>query len=82
MGLDHRIFRPVISFSFVLFFSHLFADATEVIALVRGVAELPCDVTTPDPEDPVRLVLWYRSDSSTPIYRYRLTRITIYIPSL
>ncbi|XP_046451494.1 nephrin-like isoform X1 [Daphnia pulex] len=42
--------------------------ATEVIALVRGVAELPCDVTTPDPEDPVRLVLWYRSDSSTPIY--------------
>jgi hypothetical protein len=73
MGLDHRIFRPVISFPFVLF-----SDATEVIALVRGVAELPCDVTTPDPEDPVRLVLWYRSDSSTPIYRYCLiTRITI-----
>ncbi|KAK4008812.1 hypothetical protein OUZ56_013939 [Daphnia magna] len=42
---------------------------TEVVALVRGVAELPCDVTTPDPDDPVRLVLWYRFDSATPIYR-------------
>lgn len=41
---------------------------TEVVALVRGVAELPCDVTTPDPDDPVRLVLWYRFDSATPIY--------------
>ena len=45
------------------------ADTTEVVALARGVAELPCDVSSPDPDDPVRLVLWYRSDSSTPIYR-------------
>ena len=48
-----------------------------VVALVKGVAELPCDVTTAtelagtDADvDPVRLVLWYRIDSSTPIYRY------------
>ena len=49
------------------------AQATEVVALVKGVAELPCDVTTatePATDDPVRLVLWYRIDSSTPIYRY------------
>ena len=70
MDLDHRIYRSFDLFSFVLFF--FIADTTEVVALVRGVAELPCDVTTPDPEDPVRLVLWYRSDSSTPIYRYCL----------
>lgn len=47
----------------------IISDTTEVVALARGVAELPCDVTSTDPDDPVRLVLWYRSDSSTPIYR-------------
>ena len=51
-------------------FSSLVPDLTEVVALAKGVAELPCDVTSPDPTDPVRLVLWYRTDSSsTPIYR-------------
>jgi len=48
----------------------LISDSTvDVSAVVRGVAELPCDLTTADPDDQVRLVLWYRSDSASPIYR-------------
>lgn len=30
---------------------------------------LPCDLTKPDPNDQVVLVLWYREDMGTPIYR-------------
>lgn len=31
---------------------------------------LPCDITSSDPHDQVLLVLWYREDLGTPIYRY------------
>lgn len=51
------------------FFIFSISGVTEVTALAKGVAELPCDVTSPDASDPVRLVLWYRAESSTPIYR-------------
>lgn len=51
------------------FFIFAISGVTEVTALAKGVAELPCDVTSPDASDPVRLVLWYRAESSTPIYR-------------
>ena len=34
-----------------------------------GIAELPCDIKAPIPGDSVYLVLWYRKDSGTPIYR-------------
>lgn len=52
----------------VIFFSY--ADSyIDVAAVARGIAELPCDVTSNNPNDPVRLVLWYRADSATPIYR-------------
>lgn len=63
----HLLFTLDLRNSSSCFFS--LTDMTEVVALVKGVAELPCDVTSPDPDDPVRLVLWYRTDSSTPIYR-------------
>ena len=35
-----------------------------------GIAELPCDIQAPTIGDSVYLVLWYRKDSGTPIYRY------------
>ena len=44
-------------------------SSIDVAAVARGVAELPCDVTSNNPNDPVRLVLWYRAESATPIYR-------------
>ena len=31
---------------------------------------LPCDISTSDANDQVLLVLWYREDLGTPIYRY------------
>ena len=58
-----------------LVFSHFSDSFSDVVAVARSVAELPCDVTPSDPNDPVRLVLWYRADSATPIYRLDVGRI-------
>ena len=49
-------------------------------AVVHRTAELPCDLRPEDPEDQVRLVLWYRGDTGTPIYR--LPSFFIYHPSM
>ena len=40
-----------------------------VMTVEGGIAELPCDIKAPIPGDSVYLVLWYRKDSGTPIYR-------------
>ena len=41
-----------------------------VATVEGGQAELPCDITSgPGARDSVYLVLWYRKDSGTPIYR-------------
>jgi len=38
-------------------------------ALLRGNMQLDCNLTPPDPEDSVSLVLWYKDNSMVPIYR-------------
>lgn len=38
-------------------------------ALIGETVYLPCDVSTQDPNDDVVLVLWYRADKGTPVYR-------------
>ena len=40
-----------------------------VMTVEGGIAELPCDIKAPTVGDSVYLVLWYRKDSGTPIYR-------------
>ena len=41
-----------------------------VATVEGGQAELPCDIPSgPGVRDSVYLVLWYRKDSGTPIYR-------------
>ena len=40
-----------------------------VMTVEGGIAELPCDIKAPIAGDSVYLVLWYRKDSGTPIYR-------------
>ena len=40
-----------------------------VTTVEGGRADLPCDINAPTPGDSVYLVLWYRKDSGTPIYR-------------
>lgn len=47
---------------------------SEVQAVEKGTANLPCDISLPEthnPSDDVILVLWYREDLGRPIYRYR-----------
>lgn len=66
--LTNKIFMFDDSF-FFLSLSHHVDPSVEVISLVKSTAELPCDVTTNDPDDQVRLVLWYKGDGGTPIYR-------------
>ena len=36
--------------------------------VVGGKAALPCNITPPTPDDAVSLILWYKEESTTPIY--------------
>ena len=42
---------------------------TEVASVEGSSAHLPCDISPPDPEERLALVLWYRRDEGEPIYR-------------
>ena len=44
-------------------------DAT-VVTVEGGRADLPCDIEAKSADDSVYLVLWYRKNSGTPIYRF------------
>jgi hypothetical protein len=45
-------------------------ETTQTIyGVVGGKASLPCNITAPTPDDAVSLILWYKEDSTTPIYR-------------
>lgn len=50
------------------FFISVSSNNIEVVAGEQ--VYLPCDISTTDPDDQVALVLWYREDFGTPIYRY------------
>ncbi|XP_075680565.1 uncharacterized protein LOC113789318 isoform X3 [Dermatophagoides pteronyssinus] len=47
-------------------------DDTEIIGTLTGVAggkiALPCNISTSTPKDSVSLILWYKDESTTPIY--------------
>ncbi len=44
--------------------------AIQTVEAVEGLpTELPCDITPPNPEEKLLLVLWYRQDEGEPIYR-------------
>ncbi|CAG0879941.1 unnamed protein product [Cyprideis torosa] len=46
-------------------------DVDEVVQAIQGrVARLPCSLVSPAPNDEVQLVLWYRWDSTKPLYSY------------
>ncbi|CAG9105644.1 unnamed protein product [Plutella xylostella] len=42
---------------------------TQVVAVAGEPAYLPCDIATQEEDDAVLLVLWYKEDLGTPIYR-------------
>lgn len=50
------------------FFSRA-VDTVEVISVVGGRANLPCDLTPPFPSDEPHLILFYKDVYGTPIYR-------------
>lgn len=41
-----------------------------VFGVTGGKVALPCNITPPSHDDAVSLILWYKDDSTTPIYRY------------
>ena len=41
-----------------------------VVTVEGGRADLPCDIEAKSQDDSVYLVLWYRKNSGTPIYRF------------
>ena len=45
-------------------------DTVEVVSVVGGGANLPCDLTPPFPSDEPHLILFYKDVYGTPIYRY------------
>lgn len=40
-----------------------------ISGLLRGQAELKCNLQPPDADDEVSLILWYKDNSMVPIYR-------------
>ena len=52
-------------FKLVYFFS---APEQSVSAVQGSSVELPCNLTAPIRGDKVRLVLWFKNESSLPIY--------------
>ena len=40
-----------------------------IIMIINHQAMLPCNISSGPASDSVYLVLWYRKDSGTPIYR-------------
>jgi hypothetical protein len=53
------------SFCFFFFFS---AVSYSVVAVKDSRTELPCDLTPPEQDDSVYLVLWFKEGSDIPIY--------------
>ena len=51
---------------------------TTVVTVEGGRAEMPCDISAPALGDSVYLVLWYRKDSGTPIYRYSYDLLSVW----
>ena len=50
-----------------------------VVTVEGGRADLPCDIEAKSQDDSVYLVLWYRKNSGTPIYRFVVTFAQILI---
>jgi hypothetical protein len=47
-------------------------ETVEVVSVVGGRTNLPCDLTPPFPSDEPHLILFYKDVYGTPIYRYEL----------
>lgn len=45
---------------------------SSVIGVTGGKVALPCNITPPTYDDAVSLILWYKDESTTPIYRYEI----------
>lgn len=57
----------VLPFSLLLF--SILVPVVTMEALIGETVYLPCNVSTHDVNDDVVLVLWYRADKGTPVYR-------------
>ena len=42
---------------------------SSVLGVTGGKVALPCNITPPTYDDAVSLILWYKDESTTPIYR-------------
>ena len=42
---------------------------TEVVGVLGRPVDLPCDTSSSDPSDQATLILWYKDDQGTPMYR-------------
>ena len=55
----------------------------EIIGNIEGVAgdkiSIPCNITATTPNDAVSLILWYKDDSTVPIYRYVISFSYFYV---
>lgn len=69
---NHILNWYVCVFTMLPFLSFFLFSTVPVVAMEALIGEtvyLPCNVSTHDVNDDVVLVLWYRADKGTPIYR-------------
>jgi len=63
-----------------LLYNKCYMDVIVVRSVEGGAVELPCDIASSN-NDSVYLVLWYRKESGTPIYRYAPATMTVFTSS-
>jgi hypothetical protein len=61
------IWKKLLLIKFSIFF--FFAVPTQMEALIGETVYLPCNISTQEINDDIILILWYREDKGTPIYR-------------
>jgi hypothetical protein len=66
-----------ISLDFDIFSGFFLSEGTfqttrQSVAIVGGLAVLPCNTTAPGPNHPPILVIWYKNGGGDPVYRYNI----------
>lgn len=69
--MNVHCFLPISQHLYIInkLFLLLLAVPAQMEALIGETVYLPCNISTQEINDDIVLILWYREDKGTPIYR-------------